>query len=233
MEVGLRVDAKGVQGTHAGVGLGDDGVAGLADQRPGLRRVVYDPAARHPDSGRVEKLLHHRFAADEVDIRGADAGDVEIVPNAGLGAEPVFVQRVETVDLAVAVGEIPAGPEERVVVVHVADEVILRQCGTQLLRQPLVGFIADAEGVRAGLFHAQPEAVVVGWKMRGQYHDVPVHDTCPVCRTAAAMERISASFSERKMYRCRPMMPEKTGGFSANSTRHWPKRARISAWLKV
>ena len=176
-QVLVRVEPEGVERAHALVGLGHHRVAGLADERPGLGKGVHHPTGSHRHSGLAELLLHLRLAADGADVGGAYAEHVEIVPQPRLDPQPVLVETVDAVDLAVLVGEVATGAQQLVIVVHPLHPVVFAQGLAHLGRQGVVGSVPDAQGVGPGQLELTAEAVVLGREVGRKENTV--HLGCP------------------------------------------------------
>ena len=143
-------DAEGVSRAHADIGLRHDREAGLDDQRERLAQVCRTTSpARRGHAARGTPLSSATCACISAISLEVGAGDVEVGAQACLGFHPVLRVRVDAVDVAVAVGEVAAGPQQLVVIVHVVDAIVLAQGLAQLLAQQLVGLVAQAEHVDA------------------------------------------------------------------------------------
>ena len=94
------------------VGLGNDRVANLVDELPDGPWRAADPPGRNGHAGPFEDPLHGRLALDAIHLLNAEPGDVEFGPQASFRLEPILVQRIDAVDLAVAVGEVAECPDE-------------------------------------------------------------------------------------------------------------------------
>ncbi len=105
-KISIRVQAEGVQGPHTGVWFGHHRVTSLSDEGPSLGQVVYHPAWGYHDPRLVEAFLHLRLAPDGVDLVTAYSHDIEVVPQARFGWQPVFVEGFTAVELSIFVREV-------------------------------------------------------------------------------------------------------------------------------
>ncbi len=171
-EIGVVLQFEGVQGPHPGIGFGNHRIAGAGGQLPCGRQAGDQSAFGHAHPGGAEAVFHARFVAHGGDVGRPQAEDVEIFPQAGLGGQPVFVEGVQTVDLAVTVGKPAAGAPQGIVIVQVRDAVIVAQRRLHRRRQRLPGNIGDAEHAGAELFQVAAEPVVLRRKMGGKIDNV-------------------------------------------------------------
>ena len=85
--------------------------------------------AKRPRAAGTPARSKTRFMADLRFTRAMDsalqAGNVELGPQACLGLQPVLVERVDPVDLPVAMGEVAERPNQGVEVVEVGHPVVL------------------------------------------------------------------------------------------------------------
>jgi hypothetical protein len=172
VQIGVAVQTERVQRPDPGIGFGHHRISGYPDQAAGFCRSRDHPAGGHGNPGGLETAFHQGFTFDDVDIPPADAGDVEIVPDAGFGGQPVFVEGFEPVDLPVAVGEVTAGPDQPVVVVHVRQPVVFGQGLLYCRVQTLGRGVSDAQHRGTHLFQVFAEPMVVVGKVGRQIDDV-------------------------------------------------------------
>ena len=78
----------------------------------------------------------------------------------------MLVERLETVDAAPFVNEVPHGAKDRIIVFHIRNSVIFGQRFGQLWFQRFIRRVADAEDSGAGLLQPVTEVGSVGRKMR-------------------------------------------------------------------
>ncbi len=133
-EILLAVEPIGGDSTHPVVRFGNYRITGFTNQGA---RIIYgldDLSPGYRYAGLAKFGLHTGFAANEINFAAADTEDIKIIPQTGLGAQPVFIERVKTVDLPVAMGEKAAGPHQGIIVVHIIDLIIFGQGGTNILR---------------------------------------------------------------------------------------------------
>lgn len=171
-QVMVVLQPVGVHRSNPSIGLGHHRIARVPDQGAGIPDVADHPASRHRNSGLPKRVLHPGFAADRIDLADTHPENVEVVPDPGFGRQPVLVQRLESVDLAVFMGEIPASPEQCVVVVHVVDAEVFGQSVAHLGGQMVVLRIANAKDVGSGLFELAAEVGVVGREVGREEDDV-------------------------------------------------------------
>ena len=111
-----------------------DRITGLTNQGARIIRGLDYPTPGYRYAGFAKFGLHAGFAADEINFTSANTEYIKIVPKTRFGAQPVFIEGVQAVDLTVAVGEKAAGPHQSIVVVHIIDLIILGQRIAHILR---------------------------------------------------------------------------------------------------
>ncbi|MFZ7128453.1 MAG: hypothetical protein ACOWWM_20045 [Desulfobacterales bacterium] len=102
----------------------------------------------------------------------AEPGDVEVVADAGIIFEPVFVVALESVDAAVTVDKIAAGPDESVIIVQDFDPIIFGQGGAQRFGEFVIFLVPDAQHGGAGVFQLAAKGRIVGREMGREEYDV-------------------------------------------------------------
>jgi hypothetical protein len=115
---------------------------------------------------------------EAADVADPDAGDVEVVAQPRLGLQPVLVERVEPVQLAVPMGEVAERAHQLLVAVHVVDAEVLGQRVAQLAPQVVVRSVADPEHVRPRLLQPDAEVEPVRREMRREKDDVHAAAEC-------------------------------------------------------
>ena len=173
-QLGVALQFESAGGAHAAVGLGDDRVAGLPDEGADgvLAFGALDLPGRRDAAERIV-FLHLGLVADGGDTVAVDAArDVEVGPQAGVLFQPVFVVRLDPVDLAVLVGEPGHGAVHLAVVFQVVDFIIVREVLAKLPREVFVVGVRDAQHVDAVLLGAGAEVPVGLRKMGGNENQV-------------------------------------------------------------
>jgi hypothetical protein len=82
-------------------------------------------------------------------IRGPQAGHVEVLAQPGLGLQPRLVERVDAVDAAMAPGEVARGAQHGLRIIEPRREGVLRQRAPQLIPQGVIGDVPDRQDVDA------------------------------------------------------------------------------------
>ena len=166
------VQLIGERGAHPVVRLYDDGEVYFLREGLGLRRAADDGAPGVRYAGGGEHQLHAGFPADICYGVVLDAVYAELGAQGGFGLQPVFVQRIQPVDMAEFFGEEAAGLPQLFVIVHVAYFIVPGQRPRQLRVQVPEFRVADAEGVEAGGLEAAAEILVVRREMRRQEDEI-------------------------------------------------------------
>jgi hypothetical protein len=142
-QVLVAVKAIGGDGAYPVIGLGDYRITGFMDQGVRIFHGVDDPSAGNRNSGLPKLDLHAGFTSNEINFGAANTKYIKIVPETRLSAQPVFIEGIQTIDFAVAVGKKAASPHQRIIVVHIIDPIILGQCGLNFRRQVVVWFVTN------------------------------------------------------------------------------------------
>jgi len=119
-----------------------------------------------------KEAFHLRFALHTRQIGDLRSFDIEIGAQVRLGFQPVFVERVDTLDFAVAVGKIAEGAQHFIVVVQIRYAVILSQGCAQIGVQQFVWLIGNTKHIRSQIAQANAEQTPVWRKMRREKDDV-------------------------------------------------------------
>ena len=88
---------------------------------------LHDPPPGNPHAGFPKFILHAGFTADKINFSAANTENVKVVPQAGFGVQPVFIQRIQALDFTIAMGEVTAGPHQGIIVMQIIHPVVFGQ----------------------------------------------------------------------------------------------------------
>ncbi len=160
LQMGGGLDLPGAGGAHPDVGLGDERVSHLGHEVARGGGLAHQMRGSRRNSCAGEEPLHAGLALDHGQVGRPEPGDVEVLPQAGLGREPVFAHGIEPIQLSVAKREESQAPHQVVVPVHVRHPVVLGQRLPELGAQPLPGLVGHRQGGGPGVAqggHEVPE----------------------------------------------------------------------------
>lgn len=172
VELFVAVDALGADGADAEVWLDDDGVARGLGEGVELLEVGGPCSCGAGDARLLEDLSHAGFAAAALEVFGFEAFDVEVPAELGFDAQPVFVERVDAIDFAVAVGEESHGALHGVELEHVGDRDVIGEAFAQGVAEAVGGGVADAEYGGAVIGEVSAEAFEVRGEVGGDEDDL-------------------------------------------------------------
>ena len=169
--VGLQL--VGIAGTHAAVRLDHHGIAHGVGKFQGVLQPLHQMIPGGGDTGLGVILLHAGLELDLVHLVQLGAcGDVELGAQGRVPHQPVFVVAFQPVDLAVFVGEEGDGLEHFVVIFQTGNLIIFVQTVPQLLKQVVIGAVADAQHPHAVVFQLPAEFPVGHGEIRGDEYEV-------------------------------------------------------------
>ena len=160
-QVLLVFQLPGGHGSHAVVRLDDDGIPGFPDEGQARVQVRHRGAPGAGNARLFVVFLHGQLALVLFDLMGpGPGGDVEVRPQPGIQLQPVLVVALQPVDLPIAPGKVPHGPEDLVIVLQAVHPVVLGQSPLQVRVQEVIGRVPHAQDIDAVLLQADAEPAV-------------------------------------------------------------------------
>ncbi len=177
--IGLQL--VGVAGAHAAVRLDHHGITHGVGKFQRVLQPLHQMIPGGGDTGLGVIFFHAGLELDLVHlVQLGTGGDVELGAQRGVLHQPVLVVAFQPVDLAVFVGEEGDGLEHLVIVFQAGNLIVFVQTVTQLLKQIVIGAVADAQHPHTVIFQLPAEFPVGHGEIRGDEYEV-LHVSHSLC----------------------------------------------------
>ena len=160
VELGGRVDARGARRAGAGGRLDDEREADLGDERADVVAGAppVERGARHP--GGAQRLLHRRLVAAQIGGAHARARDAARLSHVRRGHDVRLDRRLQPIDPHHPLDDLH-GVVQLALVGDRADLLVVRQPALDVVVEPVLGSLADADHRRPRLGEGAGELLLV------------------------------------------------------------------------